>query len=167
MSLVNQGNDFYYYTLRDIPPALEAAGRKLIEIYHLRERFFHFEFFHTGEDEYTALEVNMRPPGGLTTDMWNYANDIDIYAEYANIVVDNYFSTPATRPYYCAYFSRRNGRPYGHTHEEILSAFPQQIVAHSAISGVFSAALGDYGYLARSPELDELGKMAGWIFEQS
>lgn len=167
MSLVNQGNDFYYYTQREIHPALEAAGRKLVESYHLRERFFHFEFFDVGDGEFVALEVNMRPPGGLTPDMWNFANDIDIYNEYANIVVENRFYAEAARPYYCGYFSRRNGRVYCHSHEEILSAFPDQIMAHSAISGVFSAALGDYGYLARSPYLEELAEMSAWIFEQT
>lgn len=167
MNLVNQGNDFFYYTQREIPAKLEAAGRKMVEIYNLRERFFHFEFFDVEDGEFVALEVNMRPPGGLTTDMWNFANDIDIYREYANIVVENRFVAAATRPYYCAYFSRRNGRAYCHSHEEILSSFPHQIVAHSAISGVFSAALGDYGYLARSPDLGELAEMSAWIFEQA
>jgi hypothetical protein len=167
MDLVNQGCDFYYYTHRQISPALTAAGRRLVELYGLRERFFHFEFFQQAEDEYVALEVNMRPPGGLTTDMWNYANDFDIYRGYADIVVDNHFETPAVAPYHCAYFSRRIGRSYLHTHAEILAAFSSQIVSHSPISGVFAAALGDYGYLARSPQLDELAEMAGWIMEQS
>lgn len=108
----------------------------------------------------------MRPPGGMTTDMWNYANDIDIYNEYANVVVDNRFVAPVNRPYFCAYFSRRNGRVYCHSHEELLSVFSEQIVSHSPISGVFAAALGDYGYLARSPYLEELAEMADWIFEQ-
>lgn len=166
MNLVNQGNDFYYYCVRDIPACLEDAGQRLVEAYRLRERFFHFEFFHTGEDEYVALEVNMRPPGGLTTDMWNYANDLDIYAEYANVVVNNHFEAPVTHPYFCAYFSRRNGRVYRHSHDDILAGFPTQIVAHSPINGVFAPALGDYGYLGRSPEIGELAEIAAWIMEQ-
>lgn len=35
-------------------------------------------------DRIVALEVNTRPPVGLTTDMFNYANDIDIYGEWAD-----------------------------------------------------------------------------------
>lgn len=167
MDLVNQGCDFYYFTHRQISPVLEAAGRKLVELYGLRERFFHFEFFRVGHDQFVPLEVNMRPPGGLTTDMWNYANDIDIYRGYADIVVDNHFDTPAIAPYHCAYFSRRNGRNYAHSHEEILAAFSKLICSHSPISGVFAAALGDYGYLARSPELGDLEEMAGWVMEQA
>jgi len=41
----------------------------------------------------------MRPPGGMTTDMFNYANDIDIYREWAHVVVYNRFTAQYTRPY--------------------------------------------------------------------
>jgi hypothetical protein len=37
---------------------------------------------------YVALEVNMRPPGGFTTDMFNYACDIDIYRIWAQVMVE-------------------------------------------------------------------------------
>jgi biotin carboxylase len=78
----------HYYSLRKIPKDLEAAGRRVLKVFAIRERFFHFEFFRRHSDrELVALEVNMRPPGGLTTDMFNYANDIDIYGEWAHVVV--------------------------------------------------------------------------------
>ena len=57
-----------------------------------------------------ALEVNMRPPGGLTTDMFNYANDIDIYGEWAHVVVHNHFTSKITRPYHCCYVGRKFNR---------------------------------------------------------
>jgi hypothetical protein len=59
---------------------LEDAGKRVLKAFNGRERFFHFEFFRVAQDKLVAPEVNMRPPGGLTTDMFNYANDIDIYA---------------------------------------------------------------------------------------
>lgn len=164
METVNQDDLIYYYSLRDIPEDLEAAGRKILNAYQLRERFFHFEFFRSAANgEIIALEVNMRPPGGMTTDMFNYANDIDIYKEWAHIVVHNRFTDKATRPYHCAYIGRKYNRHYTHPHEDILQAFGEKIVHHEAISGVFSAALGDYGYLARTPDLDEVHQMAAFI----
>lgn len=166
MDLVNSKLDFWYFTLRKIPKSLETMGRKLVEAYHLRERFFHFEFFKTGEDQYVALEVNMRPPGGLTVDMWNYANDIDIFSEYANVVVNNQFSAVVTRPYFCAYVGRRYGRNYMLSNDQVLAAFPTQIVSHQPISGVFAAALGDFGYLIRSPEYSEIEEVATLILKK-
>jgi hypothetical protein len=156
MELVNERRDFWYYTLREIPPPLEAAGRRLVQAYGLRERFFHIEFFRTPGGQFIGLEINVRPPGGLTVDMWNYANDLDIYYEYANVVVNNCFEARPTAPYYCAYISRRWGRPYHMPHEQVLDTFHRYIVSHEPISGIFAAALGDYGYLVRSPYLDEL-----------
>lgn len=167
MELVNERRDFWYYTQREIPPALENAGQRLVRAYGLRERFFHIEFFQTGEQEYTGLEINVRPPGGLTVDMWNYADDMDIYFEYANVVLNNRFYTQATHPFHCAYISRRWGRSYRYSHEDILETFPGYIVAHEPISGIFAPALGDFGYLARSPDLGELAEICGFIQELS
>jgi hypothetical protein len=54
--------------------------------------------------------------------------------------------------------------PYRMHHDQVLDAFQGYIVAHEPISGVFAPALGDYGYLIRSPHLDELClKLAAWL----
>jgi hypothetical protein len=164
METVIHDDLIYYYTLRQIPPDLEAAGFKVLKVFDVRQRFFHFEFFRRQSDgEVLALEVNMRPPGGMTTDMMNFANDIDVYREWANIVVHNHFSAKYERSYHCCYIGRKFNRHYLHTHEEILGAFGAKVLHHEAISGVFSAALGDYGYLIRSPDLEEIHAIAGFI----
>lgn len=164
METVNEDLLIYYYSLREIPQDLETAGLSVVKAYQLRERFFHFEFFRSDRDnQIVGLEVNMRPPGGLTTDMFNYANDIDIYKEWANIVVHNSFSTSYYRPYHCCYISRKSNKRYSYTHEDILTVFKEQIVHYESISGIFSAALGDFGYLARSPNLNEIIAIAEFI----
>lgn len=167
MDLVNQNLDFWYYTQRNIPKDLESYGQTLVEVYQTRERFFHFEFFRKPEGQLIALEVNMRPPGGLTTDMWNYANDINIYYEYANVVVNNQFSGIVNRPYYVIYIGRRNNKLYRHSHQEVMTSFPGKIVHHEPISGIFASAIGDYGYLARSSDLTEVEQIAQWVLEKA
>jgi hypothetical protein len=149
--------------LRDIPKDLEDVGRRVLQAFGVRERFFHFEFFRSDDDQIVALEVNMRPPGGMTTDMFNYACDIDVYREWANIIVNNHFSADYSRKYHCAYIGRKSNRPYAHSHEQILSALGDKLVHHENISGIFSAALGDYGYLVRTPDLGEVYTMADFI----
>jgi len=166
MEIVNQGLDFWYYMLREIPKDLVKVGEKLVKVYGLRERFFHFEFFRTPQGKLIGLEVNMRPPGGLTTDMFNYANDIDIYREYANIVVNNRFEAQVTRPYFCAYVGRKFINRYRHDQAGVMAAFPGKVVHHERISGVFSAAIGDYGFLVRSPEREEIMQIITWILEK-
>jgi hypothetical protein len=69
METVNDDLHIYYYSLREIPEDLIDAGLRILKAFEVKERFFHFEFFKLNDGRYFALEVNMRPPGGLTTDM--------------------------------------------------------------------------------------------------
>lgn len=157
----------YYYTLREIPADLDALGVRVLEAFDVRERFFHFEFFRqTGTGDLIALEVNMRPPGGLTTDMFNYSCDIDVYNAWASILAGKGFPYPDyTHKYFCCYVGRKSNRSYAHSEQEILSCYGDKISHHEPISGVFSAALGNYGFLVRSPDLDEILAMAKFIQE--
>lgn len=163
MESVTQSTDIWYYIDREIPEDLRATGRKLVTAYGLKERFFHFEFFRLPEGNLCGLEMNMRPPGGMTTDMWNFANDIDIYREYANVVVNNQFFSEITRPYFCAYVSRRFGKKYQFSIDEVLREHRDRVVHHEYISGVFAPALGDYGFLIRAETLEEIQNIASWI----
>ena len=45
METVNEGRHIYYYSLREIPPALEALGRRCIKSFAVSERFFSYRIF--------------------------------------------------------------------------------------------------------------------------
>ena len=49
--------------------------------------------------------------------------------------------------------------------EEILAALGGLIVHHEEIDSIFRAAIGDYGYLVRSKDLDEVRAAARYIQE--
>jgi len=74
----------------------------------------------------------------MTTDMFNFANDIDIYKEWAHIIVHNQFTAEYSRKYHCCYVGRKFKCRYFHTHEEILANLSDRIVYHERISGIFS-----------------------------
>lgn len=168
MEAVNKDADIYYYTERVIPRDLIDLGKRVLNAFDVRERFFHFEFFRTIKDHsLVPLEVNMRPPGGLSTDMFNYANDIDIYYQWANVVLYNAFTASVTHKYYCCYIGRKNRFHYAHGFNEIFQRFRDRIVYHTPIEGIFSAALGNYGFLARSPRLDDILETAYFIHEKA
>jgi hypothetical protein len=166
METVNERSDVYYYSLREIPPDLEIIGRKTVKAFNVRERFFHFEYFRKPDDTLMALEVNIRPPGGLTTDMMNFANDIDVYREWANVLINNRFDPIYTRPYHCCYACRRFHYAYVYSHEQIMANYGHIIPMHQPILGAWSVALGDHGYLIRSPELAEILEVAAYIQEK-
>lgn len=165
METVNEARHLAYYSLREIPAALEAAGRRCLEAFKVRERFFHIEFFKTGPDAFTALEVNMRPPGGFTTDMFNYACDIDIYQIWAELLVQQRRELTFQRKYHCCYASRKNELAYAHNHEEIMSRYGGQMCQIDRVPGVFASALGDVGYIFRTTDLEHLQAIIGFIHQ--
>jgi hypothetical protein len=158
----------YYYTLREIPADLEELGRRVLDVFEVHERFFHFEFFREDDTgDLVALEVNMRPPGGLTTDMFNYSCDINVYNAWASIISGKGFPYPDySHKYYCCYVGRKFNRDYAHDAHEIFAAYGEMICHHEPINGIFSRALGDYGYILRSPELNDVIEAAEFIQEQ-
>lgn len=165
MEVVNNDDHIYYYTLREIPDDLEAAGRKVVKAFDVRERFFHIEFFRLDDGRLIALEANVRPPGGFTLDMFNFANDFDIYAEWANVLVHNRFSADYSWPFHCCHVGRKRHKNYAHSHEEILNAYGDKIMNHQPLPDVWSRAMGNYLFLVRSPDLDEIVTMANFIHE--
>lgn len=166
METVNQGRHVSYYSLRDLPPLLESVGRGCVRAFKVRERFFHIEFFQTPAGRYVALEVNMRPPGGYTTDMFNYACDIDVYRMWADLLVTGTSSqSPCERRYHCCYASRKNHHRYHHSHHQILDRYGSFIVQVASVPGVFSSALGDIGYIFRSPDLQDILAITAYIQE--
>ncbi|HEX7522614.1 MAG TPA: ATP-grasp domain-containing protein [Candidatus Deferrimicrobium sp.] len=166
METVNEDADLFYYSLREIPADLEEAGRRTARAFDVRGRFFHFEFFRADRDGgIVALEVNLRPPGGLTTDMFNYANDIDIYREWACVVARNRFTAEWSRPYHVGFVGRKRGKRYVHGPGEIGAVVGGLIVHYEEIDSVFRAAIGDYGYLVRSKDLEEVLAAARYIQE--
>ena len=165
METVNESRHLAYYSLREIPKTLEAAGRRCLESFRVRERFFHIEFFRTGADTFTALEVNMRPPGGFTTDMFNYACDIDVYRIWAELLVLGNTAVDFERKYHCCYASRKTEIAYAHSHEDILARYGAYICQVDRVPGVFASALGDVGYIFRAEDLGRLQEIIAFIHQ--
>ncbi len=155
MESVNNEVDLHYHIPRVMPEDLVKAGLATVKAFGIRERFFHVEYFRTPENQLIGLEINIRPPGGLTVDMFNYANDIDIFSEYSNIVQGHPFNADISRRHVCHYAGRKYGKPYTYSVDEILSRHGATIAHHQAIDSIFSAAIGNYGFIIRTPTIEE------------
>ncbi len=156
MEAVNQELDLTYWIPRAIPADVQEVGRAMARAFDLRERPFHFEIFRTADGRLVPLEVNMRPPGGWTVDMFNYANDFDLYREWANVIVHGRFDAIITRPYNVLYACRRDIRMYAMSHDDVMREFGHLIVQSARMERVIATAMGDYGYVLRGPELEPL-----------
>jgi hypothetical protein len=163
MEVVNEDSDVWYHAAREIEPDLVDAGRRLVRSFDIRERFFHIEFFRRPDGSLVALEVNVRPPGGMTVDMWNYQNDADIYRTWADMVVHGKVMERFERPWCVAYVGRKDRFRYAISLPEVLSRFGPLLVHHEPVNDVFSAAIGNYGFILRSPHLEDLSQAAADI----
>ena len=93
IDIVNSLGDLSYWTQKTVPEELRDVGFRTIKAFGAKSRFFHCEFFRLNEDkeglgqkgDYVALEVNMRPAGGYTPDLINYANSVDCYQIWADM----------------------------------------------------------------------------------
>jgi hypothetical protein len=146
----------FYYIDREVAPDLLELGARIVDAFDVRERPFHFEFFRQPSGELAALEVNMRQPGGITVDLWNWANDIDFYRAWADVVVHGTARVATGRPYYCLWAGRKTGKTYRMTHEQVLERFKPLLVHFERVDDVFSPAIGNFGYILRHPSLEPL-----------
>jgi hypothetical protein len=89
-------------------------------------------------------------------DMWNWANDVDLYAAYGELVATGNFTAQMHFPYYCCYVSRKGVHPYRFTHEEVMARYGGNVVLFEEMPGIFAAIMGDFGYVIRAAEYQEL-----------
>jgi hypothetical protein len=154
MEVVHEDSHVYYYTLLNIPEDLIDAGTRTLKAFNVRGRFFHFEFFREhSTGRLVALEVNIRPPGGFSTDMFNFSADIDIYDEWAAMIANRPRHDTVTGKYHVCFVSRKAKNNYLLSHEVLLEKFKPVIVFHDRVEGALSNAMGDYCYLLRTNDL--------------
>ncbi|MCU0500966.1 MAG: ATP-grasp domain-containing protein [Anaerolineae bacterium] len=166
METVNEERDISYYSLRELPADLEDLGLRTLREFGVSERFFHLEFFRTEDGRLVALEVNMRPPGGLTMDMFNWAIDGDLYQAWANIALGKSSGGPWQRKYHVGYAGRRHSHSYRYGYDNIRHTFGRLLSHHELINSVFRTAIGDEGYVFRSPDLAELQAALEYALER-
>ncbi len=166
MDIVNDDLNLKYYVAPDVPEELREAGRRTCKAFGVDRRYVHLEFFRLRKTrkglgkkgQYAGLEVNMRPPGGYTPDMMNYAHSTDVYQIYADMVAFNERRFPVSDDqYYCVYAGRKDGpaHVYTHTHEEIMERYGSAIVMQEEMPPVNWPQMGRVMYTAKFRTLKE------------
>ena len=137
LDAVAEGKDVFFYTCPEPDPRLSALGRKTAKAFGADRRFVHFEFIRLERDyagigkagDYAVLEVNMRPAGGHDPDMMNFAQSVDVYRIYADMVTaDKRLFPAADERRFCAYAARKDGHDYIRTHAEIIDRYGLHLV---------------------------------------
>ena len=164
MDIVNKDLDLMYYTCPEVPEELRKLGRKTVKAFGVDRRFVHLEFFRLTKarkglgkaGDFVALEVNMRPAGGYTPDMMDFAHSTDVYQIYADMVAFDTRKVPESGEHaYCVYASRKDGHSYAHTHEEIMAKYGDKMMMQEEMPPMNWPQMGRYMYTARLENFEE------------
>ena len=171
MDIVNDSDNSVFYILKDLPEDTRRAGRACLKEFGVKSRFVHFEFFRLTDDmeglgkkgDIIGLEVNMRPCGGFTPDMINFAHSTDVYKIWADMIAFDSTMKPTGPHYYCIFSGRRNGKNFKLSHDELLNKYGYAIKMHCPIPDALAEAMANYMYLAIFSTEEELNQ----FFEDS
>lgn len=171
MDVVHDNLDNCYYADKKVPAKLAEIGRRTVKAFGITCRYVHLEFFKLDRDreglgakgDYVGLEVNMRPAGGYTPDMMNFAHSTDVYKIWADMVAFDECRTGSGEQYYCAYVGRRDCHSYKYGMDEIRALYGNVLTMCDRMPQALSSALGDTVFMARfntKTEMKEFFKTA-------
>ena len=137
---------------------IEVVGKKVVQAFDTRSRFFHFEFFRLDEDkeglgkkgELIGLEVNMRAPGAYMPDMINFSYETDVYTIWADMLIYDKCFMDLHQKYLVAYIGRRDGIDYMYNQDKLHQKYGDLIMLDVDVPEALSAAMGNHVYLIRT-----------------
>ena len=164
MDIVNNQDNSIYYIVKDLPEDVRRAGRAAVKSFGVKSRFIHFEFFRLTQDQpgmgkkgdVVALEVNMRPCGGFTPDMIDYAYSTDVYKIWADMIAFDHTDMPVREHSFCAFAGRRDGKHFVLSHEDLLAKYGSHIRMSGRLPEVLAGAMGNQIYIATFPTYEEM-----------
>ena len=164
MDIVNEADNSIYYILKDLPEDTRAAGRATVKSFNVKSRFVHFEFFRLTEDQeglgkkgdIVGLEVNMRPCGGFTPDMIDFAHSTDVYKIWADMIAFDKSTMPVGQHSFCAFVGRRDGKNFALNHQDIMTKYGTCMKMVERIPDALSGAMGNQMYVAIFPTQEEM-----------
>ena len=164
MDIVNNEDNAIFYIVKELAGDTRQAGRATAKSFNVRSRFVHFEFFRLQKDqeglgrkgELVGLEVNMRPSGGFSPDMMDFACTTDVYKMWADMIAfDKTEMHPGERQY-CAFAGRRDGKRFVLSHEAVMEKYRQNIRMEDRLPDVLADAMGNQIYIAVFPTRHEM-----------
>ncbi|MCR4935870.1 MAG: carbamoylphosphate synthase large subunit [Oscillospiraceae bacterium] len=163
MDTVNNGDNSIYYIVKDLAEDVRAAGRAAAKSFGVRSRFIHFEFFRLTEDQrlgkkgdVVALEVNMRPCGGFSPDMMNFAHSTDVYKIWADMIAFDRSDKGQGEHGYCAFAGRRDGKAFSLSDGALVTRYAHALRMTGRIPDALADAMGNRFFIAVFPTRQEM-----------
>lgn len=164
MDIVNNQDNSIYYILKELPSDTCQAGRATVKSFGVKSRFVHFEFFRLLKDQkglgtkgsIIALEVNMRPCGGFTPDMIDFAHSTNVYKIWADMVAFDKTEIESGPHAYCAYAGRRDGKNFLLNDSQVAEKYGNRLKMNQRIPEVLAGAMGNQMFVALFDTKEEM-----------
>ena len=164
MDIVNNQDNSIYYILKELPSDTRQAGRATVKSFGVKSRFVHFEFFRLLKDQkglgtngsIIALEVNMRPCGGFTPDMIDFAHSTNVYKIWADMVAFDKTEIESGPHAYCAYAGRRDGKNFLLNDSQVAEKYENRLKMNQRIPDVLAGAMGNQMFVALFDTKEEM-----------
>ena len=175
MDIVNDAGNSFFYMVKNLAPDVREAGHKTVKAFGVKSRFVHLEFFRLTEDQkglgkagdIVGLEVNMRPSGGVSPDMYNFANSTDAYKIWADMVCFDHSDYGRDgQHYYCGFAGRRDGRNFVLSNEEAQAKYADKLVMTGPVQEALSSAMGNYMFMGRFDTEEEMYDFVRDVFAE-
>lgn len=171
MDVVNNNDNSVYYIVKELKEDVREAGRKTVKSFGVKSRFVHFEFFrllsdHKGlgkKGDVMALEVNMRPAGGFTPDLFNYSASTNVYKIWADMIAYDSSLMPVGNRKWCPFAGRRDGKNFVYNHVAIMAKYGDSIKMAERIPEALSGAMANQMYVALFDTEEEMNKFYKYV----
>lgn len=154
---------------------IEEVGKKVVQAFDTRSRFFHFEFFRLDADkeglgkkgDLVGLEVNMRAPGAYMPDMINFSYETDVYTIWADMLIYDKCFMDVKQKYLVAYIGRRDGIDYMLSNDQINQKYGDLVMLDVDVPEALSAAMGNHVFMVRAENQEHLDFLIDELLRRS
>ena len=123
-----------------------------------------FEFFTLNKDQHigkkgdvVALEVNMRPSGGISPSMMNYAHSTNIFKIWADMIAyDSSLAANSDKHQFCGFIGRRDGLGHKLSDDELAAKYASHLILRDRVDDALSGAMGNRLFVCNFDTEEEL-----------
>jgi len=173
MDVVNLQDNSSFYIRARLPEDIRSRGEAALKAFDVKSRMVHFEFFRLNRDQHigkkgdvVALEVNMRPSGGISPSMMNYAHGTDVYQIWADMIAFDRSEKGRSAEQFCYFAGRRDARNYVLSREDVLQRFASCIREEGRVDAALAPDMGDYMFLACFPTEEDGNRFLEAVFQE-
>ena len=174
MDVVNTNDNSIYYIVKELPENVKDAGRRTVEAFGVKARFVHLEYFQLTQDQeglgkagdLVGLEVNMRPAGGFSPDMYDYAYETDVYKIWADMIAFGKITKPLGNRHYCAFVGRRDGKHFVMDDSAVTEKYGNRMKMRGRLPDALSGAMGNQMYIANFETEEEMNEFFGDLLQE-